>query len=186
VSPQLYDCAKVGNKTDGSILSTRDTSATGGVLYNFTQLTNHFPHNAYYGPAPTNPTFTQRYILDDTYYKPGGPVYVLMGGETSALSRAAFLRTGIVAELAAATGGMALILEHRYYGQSWPVPNLSTDNLRWLTTEQSIADVPYFAQHVSFPGYEDKNLTAPGTPWILCKSSSLRLALISKAYTRNT
>ncbi|KAJ7843797.1 extracelular serine carboxypeptidase-like protein [Mycena olivaceomarginata] len=115
----------------------------------------------------------QNYIVNDTFYKAGGPIFLLDSGETSARGRGRFLLTGIVAELAQATGGMGIIIEHRYYGTSFPEPGLipseglSTDNLRWLTTDQSIADIAYFAQHVTIPGHEDEDLTAPGRPWII-------------------
>jgi len=36
-----------------------------------------------------------------------------------------------------ATGGIGVILENRYYGNSQPFPDMSTDNLAYLTTEQS-------------------------------------------------
>ena len=45
-----------------------------------------------------------------------------------------------------------MILEHRYYGTSFPTPNISTENLRFLTTEQALADQAYFSQHIKFPG----------------------------------
>lgn len=109
-----------------------------------------------------------QYIMNDTFYKPGGPVICLLGGETSAKSRSAYMKTGIVQKLTQATGGMGVILEHRYYGNSFPTGDLSTDSLRWLDTAQSIADIAYFAQHVKFPGHENQNLTAPHKPWILC------------------
>ncbi|KAF7344761.1 Alpha/beta-Hydrolase [Mycena venus] len=139
----------------------------------FNQITNHFPNDPFYGPPPANETFLQNYIVNDTFYKAGGPIFLLDSGETSARGRSRFLLTGIVAELAQATNGMGIILEHRYYGTSFPEPGLvsgeglSTDNLRWLTTDQSIADIAYFAQHVSIPSHEDEDLTAPGRPWII-------------------
>ncbi|KAJ7215370.1 extracelular serine carboxypeptidase-like protein [Mycena pura] len=139
----------------------------------FNQITNHFPNDPFYGPPPTNETFLQNYIVNDTFYKTGGPIFLLDSGETSARSRNSVLLTGVIAELAQATGGMGIIIEHRYYGTSFPELNLipseglSTDNLRWLTTDQSIADYAYFAQHVSVPGHEDEDLTAPGRPWII-------------------
>lgn len=40
-------------------------------------------------------------------------------------------------------------LEHRYYGESWPVkqtPNPSNYDLRYLTSAQSIADSAHFAE----------------------------------------
>lgn len=92
---------------------------------------------------------------------------VLNGGETSITGRLPYLQKGIVAQLAEATGGIGVILEHRYYGTSFPTEDLSTENYRFLTTEQALADQAYFAQHIVFPGFEDVDLTAPGgTPYI--------------------
>lgn len=65
--------------------------------------------------------------------------------------------------------GLGVILENRYYGQSYPVNVSTTDNLAYLTAEQcelhpladglnyndfvpAIADNAYFAQHAVFPG----------------------------------
>lgn len=45
-------------------------------------------------------------------------------------------------------------MEHRYYGDSFPVPDLSNENLRFLTTEQAMADAAYFAKNIQFPGLE--------------------------------
>lgn len=104
--------------------------------YNFTQPLDHF-----YGS--TNGTFPQRYwvrlalpifLLPPTseltihnavqvstrHYTPGSnatvPVIVLDGGETSGEDRLPYLDTGIVDILAEATGGVGVVLEHRYYG----------------------------------------------------------------------
>jgi len=93
-------------------------------------------------------------------------VIVLESGETSAVGRLPYLQKGIVAQLAAATSGIGVILEHRYYGTSFPTPDLSTENLRFLTTAQALADTAYFAEHVVFPGLESHNLTASAVPWI--------------------
>lgn len=51
-----------------------------------------------------------------------------------------------------ATNGIGVILEHRYYGTSFPTPDISTENLRFLTTEQALADQAYFSQNIKFPG----------------------------------
>ncbi|KAL6244769.1 hypothetical protein RBB50_008297 [Rhinocladiella similis] len=140
---------------------------TNYTAYNFTQLIDHFPHSARYKPN-TNGTFTQRYWFDPTYYKPGGPVFLYIGGEVNGESRFSNLQTGIIQILMNATNGLGVILENRYYGESWPFENSSTDNLRYLTNEQTIADNAYFAQRATFPNVPGGgNLTAPGTPWIL-------------------
>lgn len=91
---------------------------------------------------------------------------MLQSGETSGVGRLPFLQKGIVSILSRATGGLGVILEHRYYGTSFPVDDLSTENLRFLTTDQALADMAYFAQHVVFKGLEDLDLTASNVPYI--------------------
>jgi len=54
---------------------------------------DHFPNISRYEPH-TNATFKQRYFFDSSYYKPGGPVYLYIGGETSGESRFSNLQTG--------------------------------------------------------------------------------------------
>jgi hypothetical protein len=60
--------------------------------------------------------------------------------------------------------GIGIVLENRYYGTSCPYNTSTTDELRYLTTEQVIADFDLFARKVELPGVRDVN--APGTPWI--------------------
>ncbi|EXJ78531.1 hypothetical protein A1O1_08932 [Capronia coronata CBS 617.96] len=140
---------------------------TNYTAYYFDQLIDHFQDSPRYAPN-TNATFTQRYYFDNTYYKPGGPVFLYISGETSGPSRFSNLQTGIIQILMNATGGLGVILENRYYGESYPFENSTTDNLRFLTTEQTIADNAYFAEHATFPNVTGgDNLTAPGHPWIL-------------------
>ncbi|KAF8139830.1 serine carboxypeptidase S28-domain-containing protein [Boletus edulis] len=116
---------------------------------------------------PSYGTFKQRYWVNTRHYVPGsgGPVIVLDGGETSGEDRLPFLDTGIVEILTNATGGVGVVLEHRYYGTSIPVPDFSTDNLRWLNNDQAAADSANFMSHVKFEGI-DEDLTAPRTAWI--------------------
>ncbi|KDR82923.1 hypothetical protein GALMADRAFT_238593 [Galerina marginata CBS 339.88] len=126
----------------------------------FRQPLDHFDKNS-------KEFFHQRYWISTRHYKPrkGAPVIVLDGGETSGEDRLPFLDTGIVEILARATGGVGVILEHRYYGESVPVSNFSTDALRFLNNDQSAADSANFLKNVKFSGI-DEDLTAPGTPWI--------------------
>ncbi|OSX59888.1 hypothetical protein POSPLADRAFT_1183590 [Postia placenta MAD-698-R-SB12] len=124
-----------------------------------TQPLDHFSNDSH--------TFEQRYWINTRHYKPGtnAPVIVLDGGETSGEDRIPFLDTGIVEILAHATGGVGVVLEHRYYGTSMPVENLTTDSLRWLNNDQAAADSAYFMSNVKFTGIEE-DLTAPNAPWI--------------------
>ncbi|BGP26294.1 extracelular serine carboxypeptidase [Rhodotorula toruloides] len=130
----------------------------------FDQLVSHDPHI-----APTTPgeTWQQRYWFDATFYKPGGPVFLLDAGETDGEGRLPFLSQGILRILSEATGGLGIVFEHRYYGKSFPVANLTTDSLRFLTTRQSLDDGAHFARNVVLPGLEHVDIQAPGsTPWI--------------------
>ena len=74
----------------------------------FTQPLDHFSSDTH--------TFEQRYWINTRHYKPSAdaPVIVLDGGETSGKNRIPFLDTGIVEILAKATGGVGVVLEHRY------------------------------------------------------------------------
>ena len=143
---------------------------------------DHFPDSPRYAPH-TNATFSQRYYFDSAYYKPGGPVYLYIGGETSGPSRFSNLETGIIQILMEATNGLGVILENRYYGESYPFNTSTTDELAYLTTEQTIADNAYFAKYATFPGIKG-NISAPGTPWILYGGSlaGAQTAFSIKAY----
>ncbi|KNG91218.1 extracellular serine carboxypeptidase [Aspergillus nomiae NRRL 13137] len=133
--------------------------------YHLSVPVDHFHNDSRYAPH-SNDHFDLRYWFDAQHYKEGGPVFVIAAGETDATARFPFLSQGIVTELAAAYHGIGVILEHRYYGESFPVENLTTENIRFLSTDQALADYAYFASNVVFPGLEHVNLTAKTTPWI--------------------
>ena len=156
----------VPNLARSQTLSKRDVDpSTLYPAYNLSVPIDHFHNESMYEPHSSG-TFDLRYFFDATYYKPGGPVIVLESGEDDATDRLPYLQKGIAHQLAEATGGIAVVLEHRYYGTSFPTPDLSTENLRFLTTQQALADTAYFARHVVFKGLEDHKLTAPHTPYI--------------------
>ena len=135
------------------------------TAYNLSVPIDHFQDESTYEPHEDG-TFPLRYWFDAQYYKDGGPVIVLQGGETTGTDRLGFLQKGLIHQIAQATNGIAVVLEHRYYGTSFPVSDLSTENLRFLTTEQALADQAYFSRNVVFEGLEDKNLTAPNAAHI--------------------
>jgi hypothetical protein len=67
--------------------------------------------------------------------------------------------------LAKATNGIAVLIEHRYYGESFPVKNLTNESLRFLSVPQALADISTFAKEIKFPGVSE-DVTASKTPWI--------------------
>ncbi|KAF4982773.1 hypothetical protein FZEAL_1674 [Fusarium zealandicum] len=145
--------------------STRHVTSPPKAI-NISVPVDHFHNDSLYKPH-SDDKFPLRYWFDAQYYREGGPVIILASGETSGEDRLPFLDHGILAMLAEATGGIGVILEHRYYGTSFPVPDLKAENMRFLSTEQALADTAYFAQHVTFPGLEDCNLTASSAPYII-------------------
>lgn len=156
---------EVAKRQVGSLGSNgRPTDYT---VYSFDQVLDHFPNSSRYEPH-VNTTFSQKYVFDDTYYKPGGPIFLYIGGETDLASRYSNLQTGIIQILMSATNGLGIILENRYYGDSYPYNTSSPEELRFLTTEQTIADNAYFAQNAQLANVTDgNNLTADVRPWIL-------------------
>ena len=134
-------------------------------VLNMTQPLDHFD-------GTTNVTFEQRYFLSMDWYNSGAakrnktedgreivPVILYDGGETSLKNRVEMLNTGIVAILANATGGVAVLLEHRYYGTSTPNrtelgpgKDWGVDQLRWLNTRQSLEDSAAFVRKMQFQG----------------------------------
>lgn len=51
-------------------------------------------------------------------------------------------------DIAQSHSGHVFVLEHRYYGESIPVDDLSIENLQWLNTEQALADIVIFIEMV--------------------------------------
>ncbi|KAL6720510.1 hypothetical protein ACLMJK_002434 [Lecanora helva] len=151
---------------DPPLLSKRDSNPSNLYPpYTLSVPVDHFHNESKYEPHSSD-SFDLRYWFDATYYKSGGPVFVLESGEDTGIDRLPYLQKGILHQLAQATNGIGVVLEHRYYGTSFPTPDLSTKNLRFLTTEQALADTAYFAQNVVFKGLENHKLTASDTPWI--------------------
>jgi hypothetical protein len=140
------------------------------VEANLTQPLDHFdPNNTI--------TFQQRYWYSLRHYKPEAgkatPIFVLDSGETDAVGRLPFLDHGILDILANATGGIGVVLEHRYYGESYPNrmdlgpgETWGVDQLRWLNNRQALEDSAQFVQRMSFPEANNSNLTAPHQPVI--------------------
>lgn len=103
----------------------------------FVQSLDHF--------RPTDGrTWKQRYWIRLDYYKPGGPVLLMIGGEGEA--NVAWMGAGSWTVYAEREGAAMVMLEHRYYGHSRPTQDISVKNLTWLTSRQALADIAAFIQ----------------------------------------
>ncbi|KAJ1719135.1 hypothetical protein LPJ53_006043 [Coemansia erecta] len=106
--------------------------------YYFDQKVDHFGLRG-------NSTFKQKFYINGDYYVSGGPIYLFNSGETPASP--SYLAAGEPFTLAKATGGMLIIMEHRYYGVSYPVSDMSGPNMRYLTLENALEDVAHFVRN---------------------------------------
>jgi hypothetical protein len=98
-----------------------------------------------------------RYWVNDQYWdgSASAPAFLCMGGEGASGPPG-----GAAGELAKEYRGLAFSVEHRYYGKSIPTEDFSTANLRWLGTEQALADAASFVRSMN----ERYNLTS--SRWI--------------------
>ena len=117
----------------------------------FTQRLDHF------NEAETR-TWKQRYFVNDTFHKPGGPVFLMIGGEGEA--SAMWLVEGAWIEYAKQYNALCLQLEHRFYGKSHPTEDMSTENLRFLSSEQALSDLANFRNAMV------SELKLQGSKWI--------------------
>ncbi|XP_042240164.1 putative serine protease K12H4.7 [Homarus americanus] len=117
----------------------------------FTQILDHSE------PADTR-TWQQRYFTNDSFYEPGGPVFLMIGGEGPA--DPIWMVEPYWVTYAQGLNAYMLFLEHRYYGMSHPTEDASVDNLAYLSTEQALGDLANFVVSMK------ESLGFEGNKWI--------------------
>lgn len=70
----------------------------------------------------------------------GFPIFVFIGGE-GAESCSRLTERMHVYELAKQHKALLVNVEHRFYGKSYPTVDMSTDNLKYLSADQALADL---------------------------------------------
>ncbi|XP_013778463.2 putative serine protease K12H4.7 [Limulus polyphemus] len=100
----------------------------------------------HFNPANTE-TWKQRYFINDTFYRPGGPVFLQIGGEGKA--NPIWMIEGQWIKYASKFRALAVMVEHRFYGKSHPTTDMSVKNLVYLSSEQALADLAYFRNFLS-------------------------------------
>lgn len=112
-------------------------------------LTQRLDH---YDASLRNASFQQRYFVNATNYKNGGPVFLCVGGEGPALDATVVSRSvhcSDATELAPSVGALIVALEHRYYGKSVPPSTeRGAQRLRHLTSHQAVVDIATFHKHI--------------------------------------
>ena len=123
----------------------------------FQQNIDHF------GQLPGQ-TFAQRYWIDSEYASQGddAPVIYHICGEGDA-TQGYFLNDNAIA-WAQTLGAHLVYLEHRYYGQSLPFADLSSDHLQYLTLGNVLEDLATFQKWVaSTQGWKGKWVSVGGS-----------------------
>lgn len=118
-----------------------------------------FPQRLDHFSADTR-VFKQRYWSTDSYASGGAPVLLYICGEGACGSGAVM---GMLSAHAANLKARAIAVEHRYYGESQPFTDLATENLKYLSTDQALADLIYFKTSMQSQGYTG--------PWIVLGGS---------------
>ncbi|KAJ7820112.1 hypothetical protein B0H14DRAFT_3147221 [Mycena olivaceomarginata] len=136
-----------------------------------------------YGPDPESSTWAQRFTVNDQFYKPGGPVFLVDSGENAIENYPTLLSTGVIGEPAQNTRYSrviyrSMVLIKSIYKVALP-SSWSTDTMvphspsricrttcvgtQWIRHLQTVN----FAKTAEIPGYEGEDFAAPGRPWIL-------------------
>ncbi|XP_058985393.1 putative serine protease K12H4.7 [Musca domestica] len=90
-------------------------------------------------------TWQMRYMVNDEYFKPGGPMFIYVGGEWDIDPSG--ISGGIFVDLAKEHNGILFYTEHRYYGESKPTKDLQLENMKYLHVKQALADLAHFIEY---------------------------------------
>ncbi|KAI1730965.1 serine carboxypeptidase s28 domain-containing protein [Ditylenchus destructor] len=119
----------------------------------FTQKLDQFAAN-------DQKTYGQRYYVNWKFYDKNAsqpPVFLMIGGEGEMSIRWSCWENYTYMQLAKENKAIVVQLEHRFFGLNKDMPDLSTPNLVYLTSEQALADIAAF-----IPAFNAQyNLTSP-------------------------
>lgn len=134
------------------------TSASASAAHWFQQPVDHFSK---YPQAMWN----QKYYINSEFWGGNGfPVFFFLGGE-GPLRDTAVSGHFITYELAQSMRALIIACEHRFYGESQPFGDLRTNHLKFLTSQQALADAAALATSLK------QSLSANQSKWIVMGGS---------------
>ncbi|PHH93128.1 hypothetical protein CDD83_508 [Cordyceps sp. RAO-2017] len=139
-------------------LLKREDTATVGY---FDQLLDH--------SDPSAGTFEQRYWWNTDYYAgPGSPI-VLMAPSLGPADDSAYFMSNrsLFGTYAQAIGGAIISIEHRYFGKSSPIDELTGEKMKFLTVDNIVQDLVNFAQKAELPFDTTRSSSPQRAPWVL-------------------
>uniref|UniRef100_A0A914CWQ5 Uncharacterized protein n=1 Tax=Acrobeloides nanus TaxID=290746 RepID=A0A914CWQ5_9BILA len=94
-----------------------------------------------------NVNWSMRYEYKEKYFQKRNDsdiVFLLIGGEGSIPNNWICFENYTWTQLAIENKAFMFQTEHRYFGKSRPTKDMATENLKWLTMEQALADLNNF------------------------------------------
>ena len=101
-------------------------------------------------------------MANDEFYKPGGPLFIYVGGEW--FISPGSITSGHVYDMAKEHNGYLFYTEHRFYGESHPVEAMTNENMKYLHVRQALADLAHFIRTMkaTIPGMENSKAILTG------------------------
>ena len=91
-------------------------------------------------------TYEQRYWVSNQYWDGKGPIFIYICGEY----RCTVPDTRLFPFMVGTDyNAQFMVLEHRFYGDSQPFDDWSLESLRYLNSEESLADLAYFLEKIN-------------------------------------
>ncbi|XP_072161154.1 putative serine protease F56F10.1 isoform X1 [Bemisia tabaci] len=113
----------------------------------FEQKLDHFT------PSNTE-VFSQRYAMNKAYYGNNSLAFLLISGDMAMIEH--FIGYSFMGDEARKWRAATFMLEHRFYGKTIPKGNLEMDSLKYLSSEQALADVANFITQMNIQhGFEN-------------------------------
>jgi len=136
------------------------SAPTGSVLVPVTQVLDHFDRR-------DSRTWTQRAFVNDTYFDGTGPVFLCVGGEGPAMDATVLsdsVHCNDMVEYGRTVGALLVALEHRFYGESFPIEKhlLTRRDYKYLSSAQAVEDLALFHGFVS----DTYSLDAAKNKWV--------------------
>lgn len=109
-----------------------------------------------------NETWKMRYFKRLTFWKPGGPIYLLINGDYNLNLDSIRNDTYFTCQLANETNGAVFLSEHRYYGHSKP----NDKSLKYLSSKQGLADLVTLIKAIkSAPEFKSSKVVVLGASY---------------------
>ena len=166
------NCASTADVPPSAAISKAANVSTGNPLHCsagtkfFPQPIDHSTFNGNYDNGSA--TFLQQYSINDTFYKPGGPILFFQNAEAPMTC----VEATALAEWAPELGALMVIAEHRYFGLSCPYGLNYTEASDWnpkllkdLTLDNVFLDaisLLTWVKTTAYPTAKDAKIIASG------------------------